>query len=83
MTQKPKGTIEGGGKPLPTFIGFAVLFLEKKWHAVAMKIKGSNVVDKRLLESSEWKEAAIDKAEIALKEHAFFELDPFEGEDEG
>ena len=44
----------------PEVTSFAVIRRDKRWHCVATKSKGREIVDERVLGSFDWQDAACD-----------------------
>lgn len=65
-------------KPKPVVISFAMLKKDGKWHGLALKSQGREVVDEKLLDSDEYRliaQDAVDKASHAFWLHG---LSPFD-----
>lgn len=68
-------------KPKPVVISFAMLKKDGKWHGLALKSQGRDVVEEKLLDSDEYRliaQDAVDKASQAFWLHG---LSPFDDKD--
>lgn len=72
--EKPKPPEEPRPKPAVTLFG--VVRREKAWHALAVRIRGRDVVEERVLESSEHLDVAEDVVARAAFDWAHHEIDP-------
>ena len=64
-------------RPKPPFVAFGLKKRDGKWHAIAVRIRGREVVEERVLDSHAWLEVAEDTATKASYDFNHFELDPF------